>query len=197
MLCNQHLSFQQHVSNICRVCYFEIRRISSIRHYLSEDTTKMLLCAFVLSRLDYCNSLLAGSPSFLLDQLQRVQNHAARLISRSSKYDHITPLLHSLHWLPIKKRIHYKVASLCYNSFNSTLPQYLQELLHIYTPMRTLRSSTDTRVFTIPCTRTVSFGQRSFSFQGPTVWNKLPYSLRNSATPSTFKASLKTHLFPL
>ena len=75
------LSFQQQISSVCRTCYLELRRISAIRHHLSEDVTKKLLCAFLLSRLDYCNSLLAGCPKYLHSKLQKVQNNAARLIS--------------------------------------------------------------------------------------------------------------------
>ena len=102
------LSFQQQISSVCRICYLELRRISAIRHYLSEDVTKKLLCAFVLSRLGYCNSLLAGCPKYLLSKLQKVQNNAARLIFRPTRSAHVTPMLHSLHWLPIEQRIEYK-----------------------------------------------------------------------------------------
>ena len=111
---DQSLSFRQHVANVCRLCYLEIRRNSSVRHLLSDDATKTLLCAFVLSRLDYCNALLAGSPKHLIEKLQKVQNHAARLVFRCSKFDHVTPLLDSLHWLPVHLRIDYKISSLCF-----------------------------------------------------------------------------------
>ena len=94
---DQNLNFQQHISNICKSTYLELRRISSVRSFLSADATKTLVCAFVLSRIDYCNSLLAGLPKYQLDRLQRIQNNAARLILRSSKSEHVTPLLRSLH----------------------------------------------------------------------------------------------------
>ena len=90
------LSFQPQIS-VCRICYLELRRISAIRHYLSEAVTKTLLCAFVLSKLDYCNSLLAGWPKYFLSKLQKVQNNAARLIFRTTRSAHVTPMLHSLH----------------------------------------------------------------------------------------------------
>ena len=193
---DQTLSFHQHVNNICRTCFLELRRIASIRHLLSEDTTKTLVCAFVLSRLDYCNALLSGSPSHLINKLQRVQNHAARLIYRSSKFNHVTPLLCSLHWLPVKQRISYKIACLCFKSIESSCPEYLTHLLHLYMPSRTLRSSSDSCLYKIPTVRTKMFGQRSFSYQAPTIWNQLPHSLRYSPSLPTFKRSLKTHLFP-
>ena len=96
-----NLSMEKHVINICRSGYIEIRRISNIRHYLTVDATKTLLWAFVLSKLDYCNSLLSGSPKRLLDKLQKVQNSADRLVFEARKHEHIKPLLQKLHWLSI------------------------------------------------------------------------------------------------
>ena len=87
---------KSHVSNLSCSANFELRRISSIRHLLSTDATKTLVSAFVLSRLDYCNSLLSGCPQYLLNKLERVQNNAARLVLRVSKTDHISPHLASL-----------------------------------------------------------------------------------------------------
>ena len=159
------------------------------------DATKFLLCAFVLSKLDYCNSLLSGSPKHLLDILQKVQNSAARLVFKARKHEHIKPLLQKLHWLPVVSRIQYKVATLCYNSFAESYPVYLSELLTVYHPSRQLRSISDTRTFRIPFTKTKTFGQRAFSFTGPTQWNSLPYDVRHSAPTSSFKqAAVKTFL---
>ena len=192
---DQSLSLQQHVSNICRSAYLELRRISSVRHYLSADATKTLVCAFVLSRIDYCNSLLAGLPLYLLHKLQRIQNNAARLVLRCSKFEHVTPLLHSLHWLPISDRINYKLATLSFSVVSGTAPDYLSDLLHLYTPSRPLRSSSDTRILVPATVRTKTYGERSFSFQAPSVWNNLPPALRHSKCTESFKTKLKTHLF--
>ena len=101
---DQNLSFQQHVFRTCQI-YFELRKINSIRHYLSQVAVKTLTSAFVLSRIDYCNSLLAGCPKQLIHKLQKVQNNAARFICRTPKFDHISPVLHTLHWLPVGQRI--------------------------------------------------------------------------------------------
>ena len=75
---DQALSFQQLISNVCRTCYLELCRISTIRHNLSENAIKTLICAFILSRLDYCNALLSGSPNHVLDRLQKGQNNSVR-----------------------------------------------------------------------------------------------------------------------
>ena len=102
-----------HVVNLIRTANFELRRINAIWHYLSVQATQTLVSAFVLSRLDYCNSHLSGCPQCLLNRLQKVQNNAALLILKAPKTDHITPHLCTLHWLPIDATIKYKLCSPC------------------------------------------------------------------------------------
>ena len=99
------MGVELHIKNVCRSAYSELRCISTIRHLLSADSTKTHVSALVLSRLDYCNSLLSGCPKHLLEKLQKVQNSAARLVLKAHKRDHVSPLLRTLHWLPIQARI--------------------------------------------------------------------------------------------
>ena len=146
---DQTLSLQHHISNICRICYLELCRISAICHYLATDAIKTLICTFIQSRLDYCNALLSGSPKHLPDRLQKVQNNAARLIYQPTKLNHATSLLCTLHWLPVEKKI-FKLTSLFFKSLNGSAPIYLSDLLYLYTLSRQLCSSTDTQVFRIP-----------------------------------------------
>ena len=104
------LNFECHITDICKSCYFNIRNIYRIRKCLSTRQTKILVNAFVTSRLDSCNSLLYRLPRGLLHKLQLVQNCAARLIVGGCKYDHITPLLiRELHWLPVEHNITVKL----------------------------------------------------------------------------------------
>ncbi len=100
----------------------------------------MLVHAFMTSRLDYCNALLGGWPASSINKLHIVQNAAARVLTRSRKYDHITPILQSLNWLPIKFRISYKIVLLTYKALNDLAPAYLTNLLSRYNPTRSLRS---------------------------------------------------------
>ena len=190
-----HLTMQPHVLNVVRAANFELRRISSIRHLLSTQATITLISAFILSRLDYCNSLLSGCPQSLINQLQRVQNNAARLILKLSRKDHVSHHLASLHWLPINARIQYKISTVVYNTLRFNSPLYLSNLLSLYAPTRTLRSSSDKSTLCFPSVRTVTFGQRSFSHSAPTVWNSLPLHVRSSDSVPEFKSSVKTHLF--
>ena len=127
--------------------------INSIRHYLSQNALKTLISAFVLSRIDYCNFLLANSPKQLIHKLQKVQNNAARLIFRTPKFDHISPVLHTLHWLPVEQRNKYKLLLLAFKSVNNNGPSYLSDPLKFYIPSRQLRSSSDTRLLRIPSFR--------------------------------------------
>ena len=106
------LSFDHHISNVCRGLYLQLRRLGQIRPYLSMDSAKTLAVALILPRFDYCNALLAGLPEDKIARLQRIQNSAARLVTYKSKRVSATALLLSLHWLPVKARIEYKIASL-------------------------------------------------------------------------------------
>ncbi|KAF7686244.1 hypothetical protein HF521_015606 [Silurus meridionalis] len=134
------LSFESHVNNIPRIAFFHLRNIAKIRNMMSLQDAEKLVHAFVTSRLDYCNALLSGCASKCINKLQLVQNAAARVLTRSRKYDHIAPVLISLHWLPLKSRIDYKILLLTYKALNTLALQYLSELLYQYDPPRLLRS---------------------------------------------------------
>ena len=123
------LSMDSYVNQISKVSYLEIRRLGHLRSYLDINEASALASALILSRLDYCNSLLAGLPNDKLQKLQRIQNSAAKLVLGRSKYDHATPMLRELHWLPIKARIEYKLALTCFKSKSDNYPSYISDLL--------------------------------------------------------------------
>ena len=172
-----------------------LRQISSIRHNLTLHATITLICSLVLSRLDYCNSLLINAPKEQIKRLQKIQNSAARLALRIKKTDHITPALKQLHWLPIEARIIYKLCLHCHNFFSNTSPAYISDLLTVYHPSRTLRSSCDKFTLVVPRTRTIQIGERAFSHAAPKHWNSLPLYIRQQTSTPAFKRALKTHLF--
>ena len=189
------LSMKAHIAKTCQTAFFELKRISSIRHLLSDDAAKTLVTSFVLSRLDYCNGLLMGVSNKTIQPLQKIQNSAARLVSKASRRDHVTPLLFQLHWLPVAERITYKIACVCYNIISGSAPAYLSELVQVYSPSRTLRSSSDTRLFKIHKYNRKCHGARCLACYGPSVWNSLPLRIRHSTELSSFKVQLKTYLF--
>ena len=98
-----NLSMKKHVIKICQTAYFELKRISSIHRFLTEDAAKILVTSYILSRLDYCNCLLMGTPNSVIQPLQKIQNFAARLVLLAPRHQHSTPLLEKLHWLPISE----------------------------------------------------------------------------------------------
>ena len=147
-----YLTLHKHVNNVCTSAHVELHRIASIGQYLSCDATKMLISVFVFSKLDNCSSLLTGAFKNLIDKLQWVQNAAARLVVRCRLQHNITPVLCSLHWLPISCRIQYKVSSLCHGSLSEGSPRYLSEVLHKYTPSSQFRSSSDSFTLRVPAT---------------------------------------------
>ena len=136
-----------------------------------------------------------GYPQYFVDKLQNVQNAAARLVCNAKKSDNIHPILETLHWLPVTHRIQYKMSTICFSSISGTAPQHLSDLIQPYTPARQLRSASDTRTFVTPRVNTKTFGERSFSYSGPSIWNNLLQTLRHFDSASSFKAALKTHLF--
>ena len=130
---DQILSMRQHIDSVCRASFLELRRAATIRPYLSQSATARLVAAMIISR--YCNSVFAGLPADQVARLQRIQNNAARLGLKKRKRDHVTPLLKKLHWLPVKFRCQYKIATLAYRHFGGSLPPYLSSSLCTYEPV--------------------------------------------------------------
>ena len=140
------LSMDDQVKAVCRTAYAQLRDIGHIRRYLTTDAAKKVVNSLVTTRLDYFSSLLYGIPGRLLARLQKVQNTAARIVSRTSRYAHITPVLQELHWLPIESRLKYKVLLMAHRALHGSAPQYLADMLTIYQPGRSLRSQSTTRL---------------------------------------------------
>ena len=190
------MNFEQHIKDICKSAFYHIKNISQVRKYLSIESTKTLVHAFVTSRIDNCNALLYGLPSYLIERLQYVLNAAARVIFLSRKADHVTPLLMDLHWLPVEQRINFKMLLFAYKIVNGLAPSYLSDLLVPYVPRRALRSG-EKLLLCQPSYRLKSYGFRAFSVCAHTLWNYLPIEIRRSQTVDIFKQKLKTHLFRL
>jgi hypothetical protein len=193
---DSHLRMEDQIRAICKRAYYQLHLIGKVRQFISEDACRTLVQVNVTSHLDYCNCLLAGLPANLIGKLQRVQNCAAHMIKQIGKYDHITPVLKDLHWLPIKFRIDYKVLVITFKVLNGLAPTYLKELLQPYTPSRRLRSADDNLLCTNSY-RCATYGGRSFAVMSPQLWNALPSFLRKFDSLSSFKRALKTHLFTI
>ena len=139
---DQDFTFEKHILNICKTCFYHIRDLRRIRPHLSKSLVVSVANALVTSRLDYCNSLLLAVSSKYKNCLQRAQNCLARVVTKSSHFARATPLLRSLHWLPIKSRIEFKVNLLTYKSLTTGQPSYLSNQLKFHQHQKTLRSDT-------------------------------------------------------
>ena len=193
------LTLKNHVSSIVKSCFYQLRQLKYVKRSLNKENMKTLLHAFVTSRLDYCNSLLANQPTTLIARLQSVQNAAARLFAGVSSRSHVTSILRDeLHWLRIPQRIDYKICMLVYNCLYGGAPSYLSQYCARLQDSSTRLSrnrSAALKNLIVPRTRTKTHGQRSFAFTGPSTWNLLPTQLKQNLPYCAFKSQLKTHFF--
>jgi hypothetical protein len=208
VLFDSNLSLSGHISSIAKSCFSHIRDLRRIRPILDQTTARTIATALVHSKLDYCNSLFLNLPANQLDRLQLVLNSAARAVTKTPRFHHITPILKALHWLKISQRIHYKILSITYKCIISNKPTYLRNMLTIQTTSTTRSSSVITLKRPHNPSR-LQITNRSFYHSAPVLWNALPKELRlynsghlgNSSTsnvllsPLSFHKKLKSYLF--
>ena len=199
VLIDSHLTMKNHVRKVCQSSFYHLRQLRVVRRSLSYDACTSLVHAFVASRLDYCNSLLAGVGDALIRQLQSILRVAARLIMHKRKFDPISDdIRDKLHWLPVHQRIDFKLGIIVFKALHNEAPAYLTEMLTFVAAVAgraSLRSSAHGDLV-IPRTKTMLLGKRSFAISGPTFWNSLPVDLKNPLLSLTqFKQLLKTFLF--
>ena len=188
------LTMEPQISAICRSCGLHIHNIGKIVRYLTPRATELLVHAFITSRLDSCNALLHGLPDDQVRRLQLIQNTAARLVTRTRKHEHITPVLRRLHWLPVRERIDYKILLLAFKGLHGLAPRYLAELLVQNRPHKALRSTSANKLV-VPRTFLKTYGDRAFCYAAPKLWNSLPLHLRPCDSLVSVKAGLNTFLF--
>ena len=175
------------------------------------STAQIAIHALVTSKLDSLNGLLHGLPACQLAKLQCVQNTAARIVSRVHRQCHITPVLHTLHWLTIKYCVQFKMLVLTYKAMHNEGPSYIKDMLVHHYPRRTLRSESKL-LLDVPMSRThlgtepslwlphieeqpPTPGDRAFSVAAPTLWDNIPLGIRQAPSTDAFKRLLKTYLF--
>ena len=191
---DEDLSMKCHFSNLSKAIYFEIRRLKTMSRFVNESCLKTLATSFILSRMDYCNALFKNLNAYQIQSLQKLQNFAAKVVMNKSLYDHVTPCLIELHWLPVFYRIDYKIALMTFKCLNGLAPSYLCSLISLYKPSRNLRSA-DKFLLKEIRTNFKTIGEKCFAFSSPKVWNSLPITLRMEKSIDIFKKNLKTFYF--
>ncbi len=163
-------AFKDHIAKTARSCRLALHNIRKIRPFLTQHAAQLLVEALVISRLGYCNALLAGLLSCTIKPLQMIENAAARLVFSEPKRAHVTPLFISLHWLPVAARIKFKTLMLAYRTATGSAPTYFHSLMTIYIPSISLRSASERRLV-VPSQRGTKSLSRTFSFTVPGWWN--------------------------
>ena len=195
---DERLNFKTFITRKCRVAMANLHKLKLIRKTLTQNAAKTIALGLVIAHLDYANALYSGLPEVDIKKLQRVQSMAAKIVTGARKYDSTTQALKSLHWLPVKLRIMYKVLLLVFKSQHNLAPNYLREIIRAKENTRSgLRSGQRDNILDIPCTKNKTFADRSFSVNGPRLWNDLPDELRSLTDLQSFKNKLKTHLFQM
>ena len=179
------------MSKLCQAAYYHLHIIRSISGCQTQHATELLVHILVISRFHYGNSLIYGLPNMLFDKLERVQNAAARVVVKASRYDHVTPILETLHELPVRYRIQYKIILKSFKASLLLAPSYHYDLLEFYQPSRTLPSSSES-LLVVHRALLRQFGDRAFCITAPNVWNDLPCSLRTCGSVYQLKRLFKT-----
>ena len=189
------MSFDPHINELRKSCFHHIRNVCQLKPFIPTKKVASLILAIVISRLDFCNTLLCSLNKTQIKRIQSIQNAAVRMVAGAKIHQSITPLLKSLHWLPVQYRITYKLALTAHKSiYDATCPLYLKNALTIKKSCRFTRSSLCPTFARIDYTL-VSVGGRSAVHHMVDIWNKLPSQLRNISDVKLFRKQLKTYLF--
>ena len=192
---NSTMTLSSHVNYLRRSVNFQLRNLWRIRQFIDQDSCHHAVRALIISRLDYCNGLFTTLSAKELTRLQRLQNNAARLIFAVGRRTDAANLLDTLHWLPVRQRVLFKILLYVFKSIQHISPNYISDYFTIHVPARTLRSSSDSNRLTIPRLGNSITGDKRFHIAAAKAWNSLPVDIKSATTTSQFKSMLKTHLF--
>jgi hypothetical protein len=195
---DSHMSMSLQVNSLISSINYQLRNIRRISKYLDTDTKHKVVRSLILSRLDYGNALLYGASAKDLDRLQSLQHKAVKLIFSASRRDSPSPLMHNLHWLPVRERILFKICLYVYKCMHNKGPQYLsQDIIQKQKPSTgpLTRSANDSTLLVVQYAKN-RIGDKSYTIAGPNLWNKLPRHIREASSVAVFKKMLKSHYYP-
>lgn len=193
------LDFTAHISSVRKTCFYHLRRLQCLRYLLTPDHLALLVHAFITSRLDFCNSLFSGITSKNYDRLQSVQSATAKFLTGAKKFDSVSVQLERLHWLPVRKRVLFKLCLVGFHVFYSTLgyPLYVQSLKQTSNVRRSSRLGSSSLIHSSFKPRLKTCGDRCFMASVTRCFNLLPSEIRNVSSFEAFKKQTKTYIFTL
>ena len=196
---DSNMSMSAQITEVTKKCYSNLHNLWKISSKLHKPIKIQLVNSLILSHLDYCNAVYYGLPDYLINELQKIQNAAIRFIFNlygRKRREHITPYLKKLHILPIKFRIMFKIALICFKCINNIAPTYLSSLIQMksYTNYH-LRVDDDYFLLEKHSQPKHVSTRNAFLHSAPLVWNEIPYDIRSIANVEKFKKLLKTYYF--
>lgn len=198
-LFDHQMNLNDQINAVSQICYLNQRNLRRIGARLTHELKIQLVHSNILSIIDYCNAVYGGLTESNLHKLQKIQNNAVRFIFKlygKDRRQHIMPYLQKLHFLPIKFRIRFKIALMVFKCLNNMAPVYLRDLVQLRDiRRRSVRLDDDYYVLKAPKVPNFTRTLAAFSYQGPKVWNELPYNIRCLTDIDCFKRELKTCYF--
>ena len=195
VLIDSNMTLLNHVNNVAGICFYQLCQLRIIRRSLTTEAAQSLIRAFIHTRVDYCNGLLAAGPKYLHEKLQCVLRAAARLVLQLPHRASVSDLMRrQLHWLEMPDRIRFKLCTLVFRCLHGLAPLYLSDLCMPATVHTHLRSSvTLERSLLVPRTKTKTIGPLGFYFASSAAWNALQVHLRDPGLSlNNFKMKLNS-----
>ena len=184
-----HLTYYHHISCVTSSCFTKLCQINRVKRSFDQETLELLITSLVFSKMLYYSSVWSNTTLQNINRLQSIQNFASKIVTNSRKFDHVTPLLRELNWLPVKEQLFYRDSVLTFKCQNDLAPQYLTSKFTKRSNIHT-RNTRTRNSLQIPLYRT-AIGQHTFSYRGANIWNNLHNELRQSASLASFKRALK------
>ena len=185
------LSMMRQAKDINRKCYWTLSNLRTFGHYLDQDLKIALVKTLVLSKIDYCNALYAGTNSSVIRKLNSTINNAVRFIFNITDWNvDLTLYYKKAHILPISLRIKYKICLLVHKALEGTAPPYIRQLICLYKDVpskQSLRAFADKRLLLRPQIKETKITRRMFSYHAPISWNELPAKLRHNSNTMILK----------
>ncbi|CAB4039973.1 Hypothetical predicted protein [Paramuricea clavata] len=189
---DRHLNYDKHVSLLVSSCMNKLCQINRAKNSFDTKTLSEVISSLVISKMVYCSSVWSNTSASNVKKVQSIQNIACKIVTKSRKFDHVTPLLRELNWLPVDKLLYFRDASLTYKCVNNLAPDYLCNKLIKRSSIHDRRTRTHDSL-QIPLFKTAA-GQRSFTYRAAHIWNNLDKNLKDCSSLKTFKVALKKHL---